>query len=123
MQFESWIDRQIREAIERGEFDNLPGTGKPLELSDDPDWWIKAKMKRENLDAVLPSGIMLRKEVDSIQDTLADVRSERAVREICEDLNERIREYYHRGLSGPLIIVRVIDVDAEITRWREGVGN
>ncbi len=123
MQFESWIDRQIREAIERGEFDNLPGAGKPLELSDDPDWWIKAKMKRENLDAVLPSGIMLRKEVDSIQDTLADVRSERAVREICEDLNERIREYYHRGLSGPLIIVRVIDVDAEITRWREGVGN
>lgn len=123
MQFESWIDRQIREAIERGEFDNLPGAGKPLELSDDPDWWIKAKMKRENLDAVLPSGIMLRKEVDSIQDTLADVRSERAVRKICEDLNERIREYYHRGLSGPLIIVRVIDVDAEITRWREGVGN
>lgn len=123
MQFESWIDRQIREAIERGEFDNLPGAGKPLELSDDPDWWIKAKMKRENLDAVLPSGIMLRKEVDDIQDTLADVRSERAVREICEDLNERIREYYHRGLSGPLIIVRVIDVDAEITRWREGVGN
>ncbi|SMC89901.1 DUF1992 domain-containing protein [Lentzea albidocapillata] len=30
MGFESWIDRQIREAQERGEFDNLPSAGKPL---------------------------------------------------------------------------------------------
>jgi hypothetical protein len=30
MPYESWVDRQIREAIERGEFDNLPGQGKPI---------------------------------------------------------------------------------------------
>ncbi|MEV0587999.1 DUF1992 domain-containing protein [Nonomuraea sp. NPDC050310] len=30
MPFKTWIDRQIREATERGEFDNLPGTGKPI---------------------------------------------------------------------------------------------
>ncbi len=121
MQFESWIDRQIREAVERGEFDNLPGAGKPLHLSDDPDWWIKAKMERENLDAVLPSGVMLRKEVDNIQETLSDVKSETQAREICEDLNQRIREYYQRDLSGPRIIVRVIDVDAELRSWRDGL--
>ena len=28
--FTSWIDRQINEAQERGDFDNLPGAGKPL---------------------------------------------------------------------------------------------
>ena len=38
--YESHIDRLIREATERGEFDNLPGAGKPLNLggADDPDW-------------------------------------------------------------------------------------
>ena len=29
-----YIEEQIREAQERGEFDNLPGTGKPLALDD-----------------------------------------------------------------------------------------
>lgn len=32
-----WIaERRIREAIERGDFDQLPGAGKPLALDDDP---------------------------------------------------------------------------------------
>jgi DnaJ family protein C protein 28 len=30
-----YIEEQIRAAQERGEFDNLPGTGKPLDLDDD----------------------------------------------------------------------------------------
>jgi hypothetical protein len=41
MPYESWVDRQIREAIERGEFDNLPGQGKPikgLNGRDDENW-------------------------------------------------------------------------------------
>jgi len=39
---ESSIDQQIREAMERGDFDNLRGQGKPLNLARDPnvpeDW-------------------------------------------------------------------------------------
>jgi len=27
----TWVDLQIRQAQERGEFDNLPGAGKPIE--------------------------------------------------------------------------------------------
>ena len=34
--WEKWLDQQIREAQERGEFDNLPGTGKPLDLTPNP---------------------------------------------------------------------------------------
>ena len=37
VQYESWIDRQIREAIERGAFDDLPSAGKPLRLDPDED--------------------------------------------------------------------------------------
>ena len=34
--WESWVDRQIREAQERGDFDNLPGMGAPLDLTPNP---------------------------------------------------------------------------------------
>ena len=34
--WETWVDRAIRQAQERGDFDNLPGHGKPLVLDDDP---------------------------------------------------------------------------------------
>jgi DnaJ family protein C protein 28 len=34
--WESWIDQQIREAQERGAFDHLPGTGRPLDLAPNP---------------------------------------------------------------------------------------
>lgn len=33
-QYRDYIEEQIREAQERGDFDNLPGTGKPLNLDD-----------------------------------------------------------------------------------------
>lgn len=123
MQFENWIDRQIREAMERGEFDNLPGAGKPLELDSSEDWWIKAKIKAENLDAVLPGPLALRREVEGITDAVADCRSEAEVRERCEAMNERIRDYYRRPETGRRIIVRLVDVDAVVAGWRQrGIG-
>jgi hypothetical protein len=48
-------DNRIRAAIEAGDFDNLPGFGRPSGLIDepyDPTWWIRRKLKREQL--VLP---------------------------------------------------------------------
>jgi DnaJ family protein C protein 28 len=34
-QYQHYIEEQIQEAVARGEFDNLAGTGKPLNLEDD----------------------------------------------------------------------------------------
>lgn len=34
--WESWIDEQVRQAQERGEFDNLPGRGQRLDLTPNP---------------------------------------------------------------------------------------
>ena len=52
-------DDKIRSAIERGEFDRLPGLGRPLyfEETDDPDWWIRRKLRDEDLQGaiVLPT--------------------------------------------------------------------
>jgi DnaJ family protein C protein 28 len=36
MNLESWIDQQIREAQERGDFDKLEGMGQPLDLTPNP---------------------------------------------------------------------------------------
>lgn len=33
---ESLVEKNIREAIEKGEFDNLPGKGQPLDLNENP---------------------------------------------------------------------------------------
>lgn len=91
---ESLVERRIREATERGEFDNLPGAGKPLDLSDagDPDWWIKRFVRRENVDlaAVLPGTLALRREADGFPESLADLTTEEQVRVVLVDFNARV---------------------------------
>jgi DnaJ-like protein len=118
--FESWIDRQIRDAEERGEFDNLPGAGKPIEGLDrrqDADWWVKGLMAREQLSYVLPTSLALRKEVEDLQETLAAEWSESTVREIVEDLNTRVVDARRRPVSGPPVYVKTVDVEATVAEW------
>ena len=124
--FESWIDRQIREATERGEFENLPGAGKPikgLDGRDDENWWIKGLIERENITGVLPGPLLLRKEVAEISKTVASCRTEAAVREMVADLNARIADSRRRGVDGPSIFVRSVDVERVVRDWREQEGS
>ncbi|MFE2057048.1 DUF1992 domain-containing protein [Streptomyces sp. NPDC059446] len=68
--FETWADRQIREAEEQGSFAGLPGAGKPisgLEKPYDAMWWIKAKTEREGLSA-LPPTLALRKAAEGARE-------------------------------------------------------
>jgi hypothetical protein len=123
---ESSVDRQIREAQERGEFDNLPGAGKPLgDLGDpnDADWWVRNYIKREKLDisGALPTPLALRKEAASFPESLADVRSEVEVREILEDFNHRVKIDRLRPAVGnlPPLLARTVRVDEVVERWRE----
>jgi hypothetical protein len=124
--YESWSERQVREAIERGEFDNLPGAGRPLQLGDpeveDPDWWIKAKLRRERLDpaAALPTALHLRKEAEGFPESLRDIASEAQVRELLEDYNRRVKLDRLRPAVGPLppLLARTVDVDQLLVRWR-----
>ena len=44
------MEKAIRDAIERGEFDRLPGAGRPLPGLDrdyDPDWWARRYVEQE----------------------------------------------------------------------------
>jgi hypothetical protein len=52
-----YVERKIREAIARGEFDDLPGSGDPIpDLDDDPMWWVKKWVERERLKDALREG-------------------------------------------------------------------
>jgi DnaJ family protein C protein 28 len=46
------VDEQIRQAVQRGDFDNLPGKGKPLDLSEnpheDPGWRLAYRVLKES---------------------------------------------------------------------------
>lgn len=122
---ESWIERQIREAQERGEFDNLPGAGKPLDLGDpqDEDWWVKGLVRREQLDlsAALPPALALRKEAAGFPESLRELRTEESVQAVLEDFNRRVKQDRLRPAVGPLapLLARTVDVEDLLQRWRE----
>src|ERR1700738_2187049 len=64
---ESIADEKIREAMERGEFDNLPGHGKPLRLKErgafeDPTWWAAFHILKNG--GFAPGWIVERQELD-----------------------------------------------------------
>ena len=123
MPYESWVDRQIREAIERGEFENLPGQGKPIKGltgRDDENWWVKAYLEREQLPLPLPTALALRKEVITLQETLADVPDEQSVREMVTDLNHRIAESHRIRADGPPIVIGLVNVERAVAEWRRG---
>jgi hypothetical protein len=121
MRYESWVERQVREAIERGEFDNLPGAGRPLPSingREDENWWVKGLLEREQLPMPLPTSLALRREVADLPQTIADVPDEPTVRDIIEDLNRRIRDSHRRRVDGPPIVVKPVDVEQTVTDWR-----
>jgi hypothetical protein len=122
--FESLVDQQIRAAQERGEFDDLPGKGKPLPGWGRPDdglWWVRQFMDREGLpaDGLLPTSLRLAREIERLPDKVATLPSEQAVREAVDDLNERIRAYL-RMPSGPYVPLRQPDADEVVATWRVG---
>jgi hypothetical protein len=109
--FEDTADKKIREAMERGEFDDLPGKGKPLKLDEDafvpeelrlayhllksngyaPEWielGEEIEIERDRVEQVLSQGSLVER-----RDRFARLRGE------IEALNRKIFEY---NLRAPL---------------------
>ena len=117
----TWVDLQVRRAMERGEFDDLPGQGKPIEdlgVEHDPDWWVKKLVERENI-ALLPPAIALRKEDAELDDRLDDITAESEVRRELDDFNRRVVETRRQLQGGPPVVTPTRDVDTEVEAWRE----
>lgn len=106
--FESAIERTIREAIERGEFDDLPGQGKPLPgagEADTPDWWIRGWMdRRRQIDDLAEIRLDLERRVGRLWDLPSAQRVTAAVADI------------NRSLPAG---VEPLDPDEIVVTWRQ----
>ncbi|WP_433111367.1 DUF1992 domain-containing protein [Micromonospora sp. CA-246542] len=122
---EAWdaaVEAQIRGAAQRGEFDNLPGMGKPIPGRGTPydeSWWIKSFLEREKLpsDLLLPTPLQLRRRVEQVPDEVRDLPTEQAVRAFVGQLNAQIVAWL-RNPDGPRVAIRPVNADEVVARWR-----
>jgi hypothetical protein len=124
MRPENPIERQIREATERGDFDGLAGAGKPIRGLDRPFTarsWAIDWIQREggDLRGLLPPLLALRKERAAFLGSLAQVPSETMLRELVADFNHRLLDQYRRPIEGPMVAVGILEPEETVTAWRQ----
>ena len=95
MSLEKFIEDQIGKAMARGEFDNLPGKGKPLDL----DWYFSVT---EDLrlgysvlknNRVIPQEAQLLKEVEDLKRQLDLCEGDEERRRIRKTINDKIMSF------------------------------
>ena len=116
------LESEIERAIRRGDFDDLPGAGKPLDLpaTHDPDWWIRQRLAEDDVDrdALLPVVVLLRREYEQRDGTLAALLTEEAAREYAEDFTRRVQDDRREHPFARMMAPEWDPADAA-ARWRE----
>jgi hypothetical protein len=71
-------EERIREAVQRGEFQNLPGSGKPLELEDDQHIPADLRLAYKVLSNAncLPPELELKREIRTAEELLGGMKDE-----------------------------------------------
>jgi len=85
-------EEKIREAMARGEFDNLPGAGKPLEIEDDsmvPED-VRVAYKILKNAGCLPPELEIRKEIVTLKSLIASVEDEGERRRKLKELDGKL---------------------------------
>ena len=117
--WETWIETQVRVAMEEGAFDNLPGAGKALANFDqdyDPLWWHKQLVKREQV-SVLPPSLELLRKVETELAAIDRLEDEAAVRRQVAALNVEIIKVNATVVEGPPTQLSPLNVDQVVARW------
>lgn len=121
MDFETFVDKQIREADERGAFEDLPGRGKPLPGDAAPYdelWWVKRKLSEEGV-SYLPATLELRKQVEDEVAAARRAPSEPEVRRRVQAVNARIEQAMRTPMDGPPHGLVPYDVEDFLRTWRD----
>jgi DnaJ family protein C protein 28 len=130
---ESLTEKRLREAIERGEFDDLPGKGEPIDLREnpfeDPDLRMVHRLLKNA--AFAPAWIEERKDIEAelvaAETKLSQAwklfgqggepsseaewqRCEKEFREKIRELNQRVRIY---NLKAPAAVFHRRHIDAD----------
>lgn len=108
------VEDQLRQAMERGEFDDLPGAGRRLRLGEDsPNWWARRKMEElEQQDRL----IELVREAERARDRIWSLPDEDSVRSATTRLNQGIAEL--NDLLGEEDSLAPLDPEAAVVTWR-----
>lgn len=115
-------EERIQQAHADGQFDNLPGFGRPIPGIDEPHddlWWVKDKLKREQLSS-LPPALAIRLDVEQTLARIAALNSECEVRQQLAALNKRIATAGFGVTWGPPVDVQPLDIDEQVATWRAG---
>ena len=83
--------------------------------------WLRDYLRREGVpaEAVLPTPLRLRKQVEQLTETVQDLRSEHEVREVVAELNREILRW-RRIPEGPPLFLPLVDEEKMVARWRDG---
>lgn len=103
--FEKIVERKIKEAQKDGAFDDLPGTGHPVDLQDDsnvPEDLRLAYKILKNADC-LPPEIQLRKEIRQMEDLLESIPDEKEKYRQIKRINFKIMQLNMMGRKSPLL--------------------
>jgi hypothetical protein len=91
MSLESAIESKIREAIERGDFDDLEGRGKPLDLDEyfatPEDLRLAYSMLKSN--QFVPEEVEVMKEIPRLKQQIDETTDENQRQMLLSKLNER----------------------------------
>ncbi|MFH1243143.1 MAG: DnaJ family domain-containing protein [Pseudomonadota bacterium] len=103
--FQKIVEKRIQEALERGDFDDLPGRGKPIEIEDDsmvPEDLRLAYKVLKNAGC-LPPELQLKKEIRQMEDLLESIPDEREKYRQIKKINYRIMKLNLMGKKSPLL--------------------
>ena len=93
--FDKIVEAMIREAQERGEFDNLPGKGKPIDLSayfETPEEVRMAQSVLKNAGITSPE-VMILKEIAELRQILPSLTDEKKNQEIQKQIQQKQIEF------------------------------
>ncbi|MBW1785486.1 MAG: DUF1992 domain-containing protein [Deltaproteobacteria bacterium] len=103
--FQKIVEERIREAQNRGEFNDLPGSGAPLDMEDDShvpeDLRLAYKILR-NANC-LPPELKLKKEIRQMEDMLDGIPDEKEKYRLIKQINFKITKLNMMGKKSPLL--------------------
>jgi len=119
-------DRRIEDAMKDGKFDNLPGSGKPIDLEPMPadenarlTWWAIRILKGND---VMPDEVVWRKRIDVMKGELAETGSESRVRALVQQINVLVYKLNTLGTNALQAPVCGVELEVELERLQQRIG-
>ena len=123
MSFETWVEQQISRGLERGDFDNLPGAGKPQHLDPGPAdedaramWWALRILRNADVET---DEIRYRKRISALREHIAAAEEEPTLVALVREHNQYVRRLNTMGTNVIRSTFGPLDEAAELGRLRD----